>query len=208
MSDALNVTVRTTRGKRHARRQRSQGHVPLILYGHGEQNVSLSCRADELSAALRHGSRLVELRGDVNEKAFIRALQWDTFGVDVLHVDLTRVSEDESVEVSVPLELRGEAPGAKEGGAVEQLLHEVTILCPAGSIPEKIGVRIGDLQLGASIALEAVERPAGVEWVTDPHASVVQCVLPTERPEEELAVAPTAEPELIGRKAEAEAEEE
>ena len=76
--------------------------------------------ADELETALRHGSRLVSLTGAVNESAFIRELQWDTWGTHIVHVDFTRISEHEIVEVRVPVELRGEAPGVREGGVVVQ----------------------------------------------------------------------------------------
>ena len=92
MAETLNVKVRETRGKRNARRERRTGTIPAILYGHGEANHSLLIAADEMASVVRHGGRIVELKGAVNEKALIRALQWDTFGIEVLHVDLTRVS--------------------------------------------------------------------------------------------------------------------
>ena len=65
------------------------------------------------------GGRIVELKGAVNEKALVRALQWDVYGVDVLHVDFTRVSEHERIEVQVAHALprpgqRG-APGRLHG---------------------------------------------------------------------------------------------
>ena len=53
----------------------------------------------------------------------------------MLHLDLTRVSEQERVQVTVSLELRGEAPGVKEGGMVDHHLFDVDIECPAGEIP-------------------------------------------------------------------------
>ena len=85
---------------------------------------------------MRHGSRLVDLTGAVSESAFIRELQWDTYGTHVVHVDFTRISADELVKVHLTIELRGEAPGVKEGGVVDQLIHHVEVECPAGNIPE------------------------------------------------------------------------
>ena len=61
-------------------------------------DVSLSVSTDALSVVLRHGSRTVGLTGVVNESAFIRDLQWDTYGTRVLHVDFTRISVDELVK--------------------------------------------------------------------------------------------------------------
>ena len=37
MSEQLHVEQRTQRGKRFSRQLRSQGHVPAVLYGHGEE---------------------------------------------------------------------------------------------------------------------------------------------------------------------------
>src|SRR5207248_4574726 len=125
MAESLNVKARKGKGKREARRLRRGGIIPAILYGHGEKNVSLSVPSDELSTAMRHGSRVVELKGAVQEKALIRDMQWDTYGIDVVHVDFARVSEHERVHVKVKLELRGHPIGAKDGGITEQLIHEL-----------------------------------------------------------------------------------
>lgn len=205
MTEELKVQLRQTRGKHHARRLRRAGGVPGVLYGHGEENVSLSVPADQLDALVHHGGRMVALSGAVNEPAFIRDVQWDTWGTHVLHVDFTRISEHERVEVQVPLELRGEAPGIKEGGVVEQLIHAVQLECPAAAIPEKLTVGINDLQLHGSITIADLELPAEAAVLGDSAAVVVHCVEPIAVPEEEVAEAAVAEPEVIGAKEEEEA---
>ncbi len=207
MAEALNVTKRESRGKRNAKRQRQAGSIPAILYGHGEANESLSVVADEIAAVLRHGGRVVELKGAVNEKAFIRELQWDVYGTDVLHVDLARVSEHERVEVRVAVELRGEAPGVKEGGAVEHIVHEIEIECEAIAIPEKIDVSIRELKLGGAITAGQVTLPGGAKLVSDPDDVIVHCVVHREEAVAE-AGGEAAEPEVIGRKAEGDEAEE
>ena len=207
MAEVLNVEVRKADGKRVARRLRDAGAVPAVLYGHGEANVSLTLQADQLSAAVRHGSRVVELKGAANEKAFIRDLQWDVYGISILHVDFTRVSEHERITVKVPIELRGEAPGVKNGGVVEHLVHEVEIECEALSIPEKLSLRINDLNVGGAKKVSDVQLPAGATLISDADEIAVQCVVPTEESEAEMGEG-AAEPEVIGRKAEAESEDE
>jgi large subunit ribosomal protein L25 len=202
MPEILNVEVRELRGKRNARRLRRNGQVPLILYGHGKENVSLSTSEHDLSAVIRHGARVVELKGAVNESAFVREVQWDTYGMELLHADLTRVKAGETVEAALMIELRGEAPGAKLGGIVQLLLHEVTIDCPADALPDKIVASVNELQLDGTITVADLEIPEGARLITPADTVLVQCVAaaPVEEEEEE-AVAP-AEPEVIGRKAE------
>lgn len=205
MSEALKVEKRAALGKRNSRRLRHAGNVPLVLYGHGEQSVSLSVSADQLAAVLRHGARVVDLEGAVKEKAFIRELQWDPFGTHILHADFTRVSADERITIEVPVVLRGESPGVKEGGHVEHLQHQVEIECLAIAIPEKLDLRIGELKLDESLRAKSIDLPAGVKMLTDPETVIVHCALPVEEGEGE-AVAEGAEPEIIGRKADEEEE--
>jgi large subunit ribosomal protein L25 len=201
MAEQLAVRKRSSTGKRNARRQRAEGHVPAVLYGHGEAVVGLSVEASALAAALRHGARLVELSGELSESALVRAVQWDTFGNSVLHVDFTRVSADERIEVTITVELKGSAPGTKQGGVVQQLVHEVEIECPAGAIPEKLFVNINHLELDQSLLTTAIELPSGAKLLSAEDIVVVLCELPKEMEEPEAgAAATTAEPELIGRK--------
>lgn len=208
MPETMNIEMRETRGTRSARRLRDSGRIPAILYGHGEQTVSVSLLAEQLEAAVRHGGRLVHLTGALTEQAFIRELQWDTWGKSVLHVDLTRISAHERVEVRVAVELRGEAPGVRAGGVVEQPVHELDIDCEATSIPEKIAVNINHLELNQSITVADLKLPETVRVLADPATVVVQCNVPAETVEEEAGPAEGAEPELIGRKKAEEEEEE
>src|SRR5262245_8084841 len=137
MADTLHVHSRNETGSSRMRRLRQTGKVPAILYGHGEANVNLIVSADELFGIIKHGGKLLTLRGDVADSALLRAVQWDTYGKDVLHVDLLRVSATELVETTVTIELRGTAVGTTEGGVVQFITHEIDIECPAASIPEK-----------------------------------------------------------------------
>jgi large subunit ribosomal protein L25 len=208
MAEVLNVEVRKDAGSRHAKRLRNSGSIPAVLYGHGEQTVSLAVSREQFSTALRHGSRLVDLKGGVNESALIRDLQWDTFGTGVLHIDFARVSADERIEVTVPVELRGQAPGVRQGGVVQHLVHEIEIECLATAIPEKIQLNVNHLELGGSVTVGQLELPSGVKLVSDPEAIAVQCVEPAVEEETAAGATEGAEPEIIGRKAEAEEEEE
>ena len=184
MAEVLNVELRETRGKRNARRDRRGGKLPAVLYGHGQQAISLLVDAEVFQAAVRHGARLVKLAGAVQEQAFIRDLQWDTWGTHVLHVDLTRVSEHEKVKVQVAVELRGEAPGFKLGGVVKQGIHQVEIECEATSIPDRLYVNINHLNVGDKIVVGQMELPPNVTVLEEVDEVVVECVEPVEIEEE------------------------
>jgi len=144
----------------------------------------------------------------VKENALIREIQWNTWGTEVLHVDFTRVRADEAIEVTVPVELRGEAPGLKEGGVIEHLLHEIDIECKATAVPEKIQANVNHLQVGQGITVAELVLPEGATCLGNPKDVVVQCVMPVEVPEEEeVAEAEEVEPEVIGGRKEEEEEQ-
>lgn len=200
MSEVFHVSLREETGSRNMHRLRRSGKVPAVLYGHGQPCMNLSLGSDEVKALVRHGARVVDLEGAVAEKAFVRELQWDTFGREVLHLDLARVSADERVTVEVQIELKGDAVGVKEGGVLDFQTHSVEIECLVVSIPEKLILRVGGLKLDAHLNADAIELPTGATLVTDPHTTIVSCAKPVDL-SEDAAGADGAEPEVIGRKA-------
>jgi large subunit ribosomal protein L25 len=195
MSETIEVKKREAVGSRAVQKLRSQGLVPAVLYGHGEENVNLAVRKDALGLVIRHGTKLLSLTGDITDTALLREVQWDTFGVDILHVDFNRVSQSEAVEVTLAVELHGEAPGTSEGGQLNFVTHELTIKCPAASIPEHLTVSIGGLHLGNSIHANEVKLPQGATMVTPGSVVVVQVAKPHAASDE--AETTGAEPELI-----------
>jgi large subunit ribosomal protein L25 len=206
MSDSVEVKLRQATGSRESRRLRRQGLVPAVLYGHGEKCVDLVATREAVQAAVRHGSRIVELKGAVKTGALIRELQWDTFGVEPIHIDFLRVSATDRVKVKVPVDLKGECPGQRAGGIVNLILHEIELECRADAVPEKIHAAVGKLQLGGSIKVHDLELPAGAKALAAADEIVVSCVVPVEKGEEAAAAA--VEPELIGRKPAEEGEAE
>ena len=210
MAERLEVRVRSEHGKRRVRRLRNDGGIPAVLYGHGQESISLTVPAQQLVAVVRQRSRLVELVGGADDTALIREVQWDPYGLDVLHVDFVRVSADERVQTSVIVEMRGEAPGVNEGGVVEQLQREVNIECSVAAIPEKLELNINSLKLGDSITAASLPVPEDAHLLIDAETVVVQCVEPMVQPgeDDEAVVSDAVEPEVIGRKEETKEEGE
>jgi len=200
---------REGRGSRQAHRLRAQGQIPGVVYGHKQETLSVSLAGDTLLAAIRHGARVLDLNTDGSvEKVLIREVQWDHLGKDLLHVDFNRVGADERIHVSVPVELRGVAPGVGQGGVLDQPIHSLHIECLAVAIPESIRVNIAELQKGAAIHVRELKLPEGVQVLDDPDAIVVHVTVPQAEPELGGELTGQAEPEVIGRtKAEEEAEE-
>jgi large subunit ribosomal protein L25 len=204
---------RDTSGSQKARQLRRKGLVPAVVYGHKKATVSISLPTEELEKAIRHGARVLDLRtGNDVQKALIKEIQWDHLGKELLHVDFARVAADERVVVTVPVEVKGVAPGIAAGGVLDQPIHVLSVECLAIAVPDSIRVNVGELQLDAAIYVRDLMLPPGVKAMTDPDAIVVHVTAKQIEPEAAPAaaaapVAETAEPEVIGRKAAPEEEE-
>jgi large subunit ribosomal protein L25 len=189
-------------GTSEARRLRRRGLTPAVMYGHKEATVSLAVSTEELEKAVRHGVHVVDIETGGNvEKALIREIQWDHLGQDLVHIDFARVAADERVVVTVPVEVRGTAPGIAAGGVLDQPLHSLAVECPVIHVPDSIRVNVGTLQLGESIHVRELVLPADVKAMADPDVVVVQVIAKLVEPEAVAApAAEQAEPEIIGRK--------
>lgn len=202
MAEVLNCEKRAETGTLRMRRLRKSGKIPAMLYGRGE-NVPLAIDVRDIDSAVRHTNPIVELQGAVKESAIIKDIQWDPLGVNVLHLDLTRIDASESVEVNLQIKLVGVAPGTKAGGVIKQQMHEVAVLCPATTVPDQLELRINALELDGSLTTGDIPLPESATLVGDPESVVVQCVemvVAAEEAAEEVGEG-LAEPEVIGRKA-------
>ncbi len=115
MIETIEAQVREAAGTRAVMKVRGKGLVPAILYGHGEANVCLSIKEEAVASLIRHGTKLVNLVGAVKDTALLRDVQWDSLGSEIIHLDFARVSQTELVEVTLPIELHGEAQVCPKG---------------------------------------------------------------------------------------------
>jgi large subunit ribosomal protein L25 len=197
MIETIEVKKRDAKGSRAMIKIRQSGSIPAILYGHGEENICLSVSLDTVNNLIKHGTKLVNLRGDISDTALLRSVQWSSMGDYIIHVDFARVSQTETVVVTVPVHLHGEAPGAmSSAGQLRFVAHEISIRCPAVKIPEFVTCDISHLQLGQAVHVNELKLPEGVSPVT-PGGMVVAQVAVAAGTDVEASMPTSAEPELI-----------
>ena len=201
----LKVTSRQQTGTAACRRLRDQHLVPAVIYGHGQQPLPVCLPEHDLELLLTHGARLLDITLDKKpQKVLIKEVQHDHLGMNIVHVDLVRISLDEKIHLTVPIELRGAVDASSHGGGVvEQHLSELEIECLASNIPDSIQLPVGKLALGESIRVKDLSVEPGVTVLSDPELLVVSVkIVAAEIAAEEAApeVAPLAEePEVIGQ---------
>ena len=178
MSDKLHLDAepRDNAGTKFARRLRRDGKIPAVMYGRDFDPTMLTLDGHSFEKFIHDGGRgLIDLKyGAAHESAVIKDLQWDTFGIHILHVDFERVTASQRIEVEVPIELDGIAPGIADGGVLNHHIFSLSIECAASAIPEMIEVDITGLRIGDAIHVSDLKLPAGAVVLVDAEEVVVQ----------------------------------
>jgi large subunit ribosomal protein L25 len=214
-SVALNAFPRTLGRRAGAKKLRSAGRVPAIIYGRQAQPQSLEIKAKEMEDLIHHSiseNLLVDLAVKDDSRpqrlALVQEVQHHPLTGKVLHVDFHEVAENEKVTIMVPVETVGEAVGVKTGGGVlEHVLFRIKARGLPKDLPEQITVDVSHLNIGQAIHLGEITAPPGVELVGEKQVPVIAVAAPRTEEEEaaEAAAAAAAVPgevEMIKEKRE------
>jgi large subunit ribosomal protein L25 len=206
----LEVTPRTKIGTRYAKRDRAAGLIPAVIYGHKEGAVHVTVDAKIFTDILHHEAHLIDVKLDgKSQHTLIKDVQWDTYGINVIHVDLERVDLSETVEVEIELQLIGEPKALQEAGTVlDHPTTMITVSCRADSIPSHMEHSIADLGVGDPVTVADITPPAGVKIIM-PEDQLI-CQISAVKVDDSVADAieggaeasaetEAAEPEVIGK---------
>jgi large subunit ribosomal protein L25 len=213
----LAADVRYETGKGAAHRLRQKGFIPAVLYGGDSGNISLSVNSHDLFQIISKNpweTTLIELQVQQEGKTkkvptLIKELQTDPVRRTVVHADFMEITMGHAIEVHVPLELVGEAPGVKAGGVLEFLTREITIECLPSKIVAHFDVDVSSVEVGGTVTIAELAIGDDHKVLDDPDTVILTIAAPKlkeEVVEEEEGEEP-AEPEVI-QKGKKEEEEE
>ena len=219
----LAVEPRKETGSGAARRLRSSGWLPGIIYG-GEgapQPVKLNRHKMELLLKKTAGGHnlILDLAapGMEKKKVLLREVQRDHILDCPTHVDFMEISMTKKLRVSVEIIVKGEPVGVTQtGGVMEHLLRNIEVECLPADMIHEIEIEVSNLQIGDSLSVKDLKvDPAKITVLTPGDIAIVAVLLPRmeeeKKPEEEeaaaAAAAAAAEPERIGEKKEGEEQE-
>src|SRR6516164_3403605 len=216
-SVALNAFPRTLGRRAGAKKLRTAGRIPAVIYGRQAKPQNLEVDSREMEDLIHHSvseNLLVDLavKDDTRPQrlALVQEVQHHPLNGKVLHVDFHEVAEDEKVTIMVPVETVGEALGVKTGGGVlEHVLFKIKARALPKDLPELITVDVSHLNMGQAVHLGEIKAPEGVEILGDKHIPVIACAAPRTEEEEAAAAAEAAaavpgEVEMIKEKKEGE----
>jgi large subunit ribosomal protein L25 len=195
----LQAREREERGKNAARRLRASGMVPAVLYGDGDgQTRALAVPDRVVDYTLQHlgDNALYDVNlGAGTSTARIVDVQRDPVSGRLIHVDFAPVNMQERIEVTVPLHVVGESPGAEEGGVLQQVAYELQVESLPGDIPQELTLDVSSLGMNENLSLADVSLPEGVTLISDPEEVAATVTAPTEITEEDLEAAGVVEEE-------------
>jgi large subunit ribosomal protein L25 len=193
---------RDSRGKNEARRMRSEGKIPVVVYGGGGESVAATASLSELAAILRTDAGVntvfsLDIAGEAVSDVIFQDRQIDPIRGRMMHADLRRIAKGEKMEMTVPIHLEGEPEDLEEGAVVSQALREIKVRCEPANAPESINVDISGLSSGNSIHVSDLRVGEGIEIQEAPETVVASIVIVKET-ELEPQLEAGAEPEVIG----------
>jgi len=204
ISFTFGADVRETQGKGASRRLRHTGKVPAILYGAHQDAQALVLDQQNLLSMIadeRFYSSIVRLKIGANtQEAIVKDVQMHPAKNLVVHVDLQRVVENETIRIRLPIHFRGESvsPGVKtQGGVVSHMRADVEVSCLPKDLPEFLELDLSGMSLNETKFLADIPLPAGVAIpeLTQRNAPVVSIHAPrAEEPEPVAAEAVAAVP--------------
>src|SRR4051812_30388021 len=210
---ALSASPRALGRRAGAKRLRSEGRVPAVIYGRQAKPQNLEINRKDLQNVI-HASAAENLLLDLavekdprpKRLALVQEVQHHALSGQVLHVDLHEVSETEKVTIMVPVESVGEATGVKNsGGVLEHVLFKIKVRALPKDLPEVIHVDVSHLEIGQSIHLGDIKPADGIEVLGDKKISVISVAAPITEAQEAAdtaAAAGTSDVEMIKEKKE------
>ncbi len=177
----LSARTRTETGKGAARRLRQNKQIPAIFYGPGVDSVMLTLEYAHLSGLEKAGggeNTILDLiiqsdQGETTKKVMIKELTIDPLENTFLHADFYEISSDRKLTLAIPIHLLNTPIGVtEEGGVLQQIRREVTIICFPDKLVEFLEVDISNLEVGDTVRIGDLELPEGIQTTDEAHLTV------------------------------------
>ena len=184
---SLATTERTKFGSKESKNDRKSGLIPAVIYYSGEENIHISIDKSVLFRAIQSSQRIYQIEQNKEKRyVMIKDIQYHPVTDEIIHVDLMRVRRSEKMTISVPIVLKGNPVGVREGGVLSQSLNQVEINCFPTDVPENIELDIEDLELNAAKNVGDLNiNIKDVEIISDSNLNIVSVTPPASEAKED-----------------------
>ncbi|MCK9452253.1 MAG: 50S ribosomal protein L25/general stress protein Ctc [Bacteroidales bacterium] len=152
---SLSGSLRENVGKKDAKAMRNAGKVPCVLYGGKDQVHFTASVAAFKPIIFTPETYLISIEIDgAKYQAILQDVQYHPLSDSLLHADFLLVQDSKPVTVSLPVKLKGAAPGVLRGGSLSVRLSKIKLKGLVKDIPEFIEINISKLGIGDSIKVK------------------------------------------------------
>ncbi|MCK1995412.1 50S ribosomal protein L25/general stress protein Ctc [Peribacillus muralis] len=188
MSNLLAAKERTDLKHSNLRNLRESGEIPAVVYGNQNGSTAISVNNIELQKTIKEIGRNGIISLDLDGKSYkvmLSDYQKDPIKNFIFHADFLIVDMSAQLQAQVRINLVGTSKGVKDGGVLQQSLHEVTITAKPNDIPDAIDVDVTELQVGDTIYISDIQSNQQVTIDNNDEEVVASVLAP--RQEEEIS---------------------
>ncbi|MBL4954207.1 50S ribosomal protein L25/general stress protein Ctc [Neobacillus sp. OS1-32] len=186
MSTVLQAQERKDMRRSALKKIRDNGNIPAVIYGARVENKPVFVSSADLTKTIRQSGRngIISLDVDGHKVDVILSdYQADSINGQIIHIDFLAVDKKSNITVDVRLVLTGEAAGVKDGGVLQQVLHELPITTTPDQIPPQIEVDVTNLQVGETTTVGDILHQ-GDFTINLEDDTVIASILPPKQEEE------------------------
>ncbi len=182
--------------------QRAEGLVPAIINSKGEETLSIFIKHFDLMKRPSGNFRIeLKVKG-IKEPfdCFLKELQYDYVSGKIIHADFQGLTVGQELDIDVPFEIVGDAPGVKAGGILNTSVTSCKIRTLPKNIPGTIQIDVSGMEIGDSINITDVKF-AEEHTLIEPLEGSIVSIIDKRREEETEEETEITEPEIITEKA-------
>ncbi len=161
-------------GSAGSRRLLRANRIPAVIYGKNDP-VHIILDAREFTNKMRHFSETALLKISVGKKSYevlMKEYQENLMRGEIKHVDFYEVTRGQVLRTVVSIILKGSPVGTREGGVLDQVMHEVEIECLPKDLPESFEADVSSLKINQVLHLKDIAIPASIKVLDDMNKTV------------------------------------
>jgi len=137
---SINGELRSATGKKSSATLRKENLVPAVIYG-GEKNIHFQA----------------------HKREFKNLVYSPDFKIAEITIDGAPTKSSKKMILELPIRFKGESPGVKGGGKLQQLMRRVKVKVSPEDIVDVLYIDISTLELNMSARVKELEINDGIE---------------------------------------------
>lgn len=165
---------------------RHAGNIPAVVYGQKLESTPIYLNESDFVKTIkevgRNGVFSLDVDGNKHD-VMLTEYQINPLRNNIVHVDFLAVDMSKEITAEVRVNLVGDAQGVKDGGVMQQSLHEVSITATPNEIPSSVDVDVSELQVNETITVADLKTNRAYS-INHEAEEVVASILPPKQEEE------------------------